>query len=119
MIGTRDTPAQTSCLRGRSRLLKLSANHESVQRPEAFAAGRCRVLREATTVDHREALVTASYAAPRLGVTIACICMWRRDGKVEVKGKRGRSPVYRWGDLVAVEKQTRRSPYGRPRSTAA
>jgi hypothetical protein len=68
---------------------------------------------------HKDALVTASYASKRLGVSIACICMWRNDGRIEVKGRRGRSPLYRWGDLTEVEKQTRRSPYGRPRSSVA
>jgi hypothetical protein len=69
--------------------------------------------------DHKDALVTASYASKRLGVSIACICMWRNDGRVQVKGRRGRSKLYRWGDLTEVERQTRRSPYGRPRTSVA
>lgn len=69
--------------------------------------------------DHTDALVTASYAAKRLAVSIACICMWRNDGRVTVRKTKGRTKLYRWGDLVEVEKQTRRSPYGRPRSSVA
>lgn len=70
-------------------------------------------------MDHRDALVTASYASKRLGVSIACVCMWRNDGKVQVRKTKGRTKYYRWGDLVEVEKRTRRSPFGRPRSSVA
>jgi hypothetical protein len=107
-------------LRKRSLLLKLSAVHQSVQCPEPLRPGRFCFLREATEVDdHKDALVTASYASKRLGVSIACICMWRNDGRIQVKGRRGRSKLYRWGDLTEVERQTRRSPYGRPRTSVA
>jgi hypothetical protein len=66
--------------------------------------------------DHKDALVTASYAARRLHVSIACICMWRNEGRITVSKTKGRTKLYRWGDLTEVEKQTRRSPYGRPRN---
>ena len=58
-----------------------------------------------------DALVTATEAASRLrGVSIHLIGMWRHAGKVTVRDMRGRSPLYRWGDLLQVERDTRRSP---------
>lgn len=42
-------------------------------------------------------------------VTIPLICMWRKLGKLRAVGKRGRSPLYRWGDILTVEAQTRMS----------
>lgn len=56
-----------------------------------------------------DTLVTATEAAAERGlpVTRHTIGMWRHAGKVEVKGWRGRSPLYRWGDLVDVERKTR------------
>lgn len=68
-------------------------------------------------MDHLDALVTAAYASRRLGVTIACICMWRRDRGLQVRKTVGRTKYYRWGDLTAMERATRRSPYGRPRGS--
>ncbi len=63
-----------------------------------------------------DALVTAEEASTRLpGVSRHLIGMWARLGKLEVKGKRGRSPLYRWGDLLTVERAMRNSPYGRAR----
>jgi hypothetical protein len=54
-----------------------------------------------------DALVTAAEAAPPLNISIAAICMWRNRGKITVAGHRGRSPLYRYGDLLTVEQSTR------------
>lgn len=60
---------------------------------------------------NRDALVTATEATTRLdGVSIYLIGMWRHDGKLRVAGRRGRSPLYRWGDLLDVERATRLNP---------
>jgi hypothetical protein len=61
-----------------------------------------------------DALVTATEAAasPHLqGVCRHLIGMWKTRGKVEPRVMRGRSPLYRYGDLLMVERQTRRSGY--------
>lgn len=62
--------------------------------------------------------VTATEAARRLGVSSQLICMWRRAGKVAPVGRQGRSPLYRLGDLMAVERETRNSPHNLKRSVA-
>jgi len=54
--------------------------------------------------------VTAAEAALLLGdVSRHLIYFWVAAGKLAPVGKRGRSPLYRWGDLVAVELATRLS----------
>lgn len=59
-----------------------------------------------------DALVTASEAATVLpDVSRHLIAMWVRAGKLAPAGQRGRSPLYRWGDVLAVEATMRRSPY--------
>lgn len=72
-----------------------------------------------SAVDHTDALVTASYASKRLGVSLALIARWRVVQGLQVRGTRGRSKLYRWGDLLDIERRTRRSPYGRPRTSSA
>lgn len=62
--------------------------------------------------------VTATEAARRLGVSSQLICMWRRAGKVEPIGQEGRSPLYRLGDLMDVERETRNSQYNLKRAVA-
>jgi hypothetical protein len=64
-----------------------------------------------STMD-RDAQVTASQAVAVLGegmVSLALICMWRRKGHLKPVGKRGRSPLYRWGDILAVETRMARA----------
>jgi hypothetical protein len=62
------------------------------------------------------ALVTATEAATRLpDVSRHLIGMWERLGKIQRHKMRGRSPLYRWGDILAVEAETRISPLGRKR----
>jgi predicted site-specific integrase-resolvase len=52
----------------------------------------------------RNARVTPSEASPSLGVSIQLISMWRRNGRLRPVGKRGQSPLYRFGDLLDVER---------------
>lgn len=69
-----------------------------------------------------DATLTATEAAkliPRL--SRYAVGMWKARGKLRPVGKRGRSPLYRWQDLVAVERQTRErqawtSPNGQDRT---
>lgn len=59
-----------------------------------------------------DVLVTATEAAasPHLkGVCRHLIGMWKTLGKLTVKGRRGRSPLFRYGDILDVERDTRRS----------
>lgn len=43
------------------------------------------------------------------GVCRHLIGMWKTLGKLCPVGQRGRSPLYRWGDVLQVERDTRRS----------
>lgn len=66
-----------------------------------------------------DALVTAAEAAASAhlrGVSRHLIGMWRLSGKLEVKAMRGRSPLYRYGDILIVERETRRSGYSHRRT---
>lgn len=45
--------------------------------------------------------------------------MWRRSGKLQVHGMRGRSPLYRWSEVVEVERQTRQQDPAHQRSMAS
>lgn len=61
-----------------------------------------------------DALVTATEAAASPALDDICrhlIGMWKHQGKLQVMGKRGRSPLYRYGDVIEVERQTRRSGF--------
>lgn len=35
------------------------------------------------------------------------VYVWRSQGRIKAYGKRGRSPLYRWGDVVKAEAATR------------
>jgi len=66
-------------------------------------------------------LVTATEGARLLAdlkVTRHNIAMWRLHGRIATRGKRGRSPLYRFGDILRVERDTRCSGLSRrgPRS---
>jgi hypothetical protein len=61
-------------------------------------------------------------AAGLLGVSPATVAMWALRGweastgerrRLAVVGRRGRSRLYRYGDLVDAEADTRRSPFSR------
>jgi hypothetical protein len=67
-----------------------------------------------------DALVAAKEAQAQLGVSLSLICMWVSQGKLQVRGHRGRVKLYRWGDLLQVERDTRRNdPAGQRRTTRA
>lgn len=60
---------------------------------------------------NRAALVTATEAATRLhGVSVHLIGWWVGQGKLAAVDRRGRSPLYRWGDLLDIERATRLNP---------
>lgn len=61
-----------------------------------------------------DALVTAREAEAHPGlqryrVTRHLIYTWRSLGKIEPVDRRGRSPLYRFGDILLAERDTRRS----------
>lgn len=59
-----------------------------------------------------DAEVTAAEAASQLPqISRQLIAMWVKAGKLTPCGRTGRSPLYRWGDILAVEAATRNSPY--------
>jgi hypothetical protein len=61
-----------------------------------------------------DALVTATEAAASPALNDICrhlIGMWKYQGKLTVRAVRGRSPLYRYGDVIEVERQTRRSGF--------
>ena len=43
-------------------------------------------------------------------LTRQTIAMWVARGKLTERGRRGRAPLYRWGDVLQVERSTRRNP---------
>jgi hypothetical protein len=67
------------------------------------------------------ARVSAVEAADWLRTARVCrhlIYFWRAEGRLSPVGKRGRSPLYRWADVLAVEHATRSSPLGAPRTSS-
>lgn len=42
-------------------------------------------------------------------VTRHLIYVWRAEGRLKPRGQRGRSPLYRFGDILRVERDTRLS----------
>lgn len=59
-----------------------------------------------------DALVTAREAQDYPALRAARVCrhligMWRHAGRLTVKGQRGRSPLYRFGDILRAERDTR------------
>lgn len=59
---------------------------------------------------NRDALVTGAQAAAKMEVSRATICHWRKWRLIEPKEWRGRSPLYRWGDILDAECKARQSP---------
>ena len=43
-------------------------------------------------------------------VTQGTVYMWAQRGKIRRAGKRGRNPLFYWGDVVAAETETRLTP---------
>jgi hypothetical protein len=35
--------------------------------------------------------------------------MWRKNGKLQPRGQKGRSPLYAWDDIITTEASTRQS----------
>jgi hypothetical protein len=55
-----------------------------------------------------DALVTAVEIEQQLPtVSRHLVYVWRGTGRLKARGKRGRSPLYRWGDVVKLEAATR------------
>lgn len=57
-----------------------------------------------------DAKVPAGFAARRLGVSRQLIRRWCQLGHLHPVGQDGRSPLYRWGDLVTLELAMRENP---------
>lgn len=69
-----------------------------------------------------DALVTAPEIALMMpDVSRHLVGMWARQqpDRLPVRGYRGRSPLYRLGDVLDVERRMRQSGRGRPRALAA
>jgi predicted site-specific integrase-resolvase len=67
-------------------------------------------------VDHRALRFTAAEAGPLLGVEPKTITQWAARGHLHSVGLRGAAYTYSWGELVEVERTTRRSGHlPRPR----
>lgn len=58
-----------------------------------------------------EAMVTAAQAARALGVTRHLVGMWKLAGKIEPKKCKGRSPLYRFGDVIEANAEALASGY--------
>lgn len=59
-----------------------------------------------------DALLTATQLTNWFKViSVPLIGMWRRKGHLEVKGYAGRSPLYRYGDVVEVERRMARAAW--------
>lgn len=55
-----------------------------------------------------DATLTATEASmSSLRVTRDALYQWKARGLIAPVGYRGRSPLYRWGDLLAAERDTR------------
>lgn len=57
-----------------------------------------------------DARLPAHQAATLIGVSRQLINYWRSSGKLEPVAHRGRSPLYRLGDILDVEAGARNSP---------
>lgn len=59
-----------------------------------------------------DAQVSALDAAGWLKAAGVCrhrVYAWRSEGRIAPVGRRGRSPLYRWGDVLRAEAETRMS----------
>jgi hypothetical protein len=45
------------------------------------------------------------------------VYLWRSQGRITERGKRGRSPLYRWADVVRAEAETRTADPAGQRAT--
>lgn len=53
---------------------------------------------------NRDALVTATEASMLLPISVQLVSIWKAKGKLTPAGMRGRSPVYRYGDVSDLER---------------
>lgn len=53
--------------------------------------------------------LTTPKPAGKPTITRHLVYMWRSAGLLVERGKRGRSPLYRWGDVVEVDKRQARA----------
>jgi predicted site-specific integrase-resolvase len=58
---------------------------------------------------NRDAEVTASEVAQLLPVSLQLLSMWKSKGKLRPVKKRGRSWVYRYGDVLDLEREMARA----------
>lgn len=59
----------------------------------------------------RNAEVTAAQAARALGISRQVVAMWKAGGKIEPKKTKGRSPLYRFGDIIDANAEALASGY--------
>jgi hypothetical protein len=64
------------------------------------------------------ACVTAAQGARVAGVSRHLVGTWVAGEKLRPVDRSGRSPLYRLGDILAVERDTRRSGYSHRRTAA-
>lgn len=58
-----------------------------------------------------ESYVTAAEGARALGVSRQVIAMWKANEKIRPRRRRGRSPLYRLGDLMEANAEALASGY--------
>lgn len=63
-----------------------------------------------------DALVTGAQAARAIGVSRHLIGMWKLAGKLVPRKHRGRSPLYRLGDVIDADIAARSSGYSHRRT---
>jgi hypothetical protein len=78
-------------------------------RPSSMGSGRFRMSGVVNVVlmDPEVRVTAADIAREMPTVSRHLVYMWRSSGRLKERGKRGRSPLYRWGDVVKLEAQTR------------
>ena len=90
----------------------------SLPKPQAHQPGVLRTAPGVSVPTGPDTPVPRAFAAKRLGVSPHTISMWVQRGwidrngnrrTVHVLGKQGRERLYRWGDLMDAEADTRRS----------
>lgn len=60
-------------------------------------------------LDAQVSAIEAAGWLEKAGVCRHRVYAWRSEGRITEVGKRGRSPLYRWGDVLEAEADTRMS----------
>lgn len=60
-------------------------------------------------LDAQVSAIEAAGWLEKAGVCRHRVYAWRSEGRITEVGKRGRSPLYRWGDVLQAEAETRMS----------